>query len=33
MADPYGYQMMEETRLAHTCMEAKGYKLVPAPKE
>lgn len=33
MADPYGYQMMEEARLAQFCMEAKGYKLVPAPKE
>jgi hypothetical protein len=33
MADPYGYQMMEETRLAQFCMEAKGYKLVPVPKQ
>ena len=28
--DPYGYQMVEENRLAQSCMEAKGYKLVPA---
>ena len=31
--DPYGYQMLEEDRLAHFCMESKGYKLVPVPKQ
>ena len=31
--DPYGHQLMEENRLAHYCMEAKGYRLVPAPKQ
>ena len=29
MVDPYGYQLMEENRLAQFCMESKGYKLVP----
>jgi hypothetical protein len=33
MADPYGYQMLEENRLAQFCMEAKGYSLVPVPKQ
>lgn len=33
MVDPYGYQMLEENRLAQFCMEAKGYKLVPVPKQ
>jgi hypothetical protein len=33
LADPYGYQMMEETRLTQFCMESKGYELVPAPKQ
>lgn len=33
MVDPYGYQLMEENRLAQFCMEAKGYALVPAPKQ
>jgi hypothetical protein len=33
MVDPYGYQLMEENRLAQFCMESKGYKLVPAPKQ
>jgi len=32
MVDPYGHQLMEEYRLAQFCMEAKGYKLVPATK-
>ena len=32
MVDPYGYQLMEENRLAQFCMESKGYALVPAPK-
>ena len=32
LADPYGYQLMEENRLAQFCLEAKGYALVPAPK-
>jgi len=31
--DPYGHQLMEESRLAHFCMESKGYRLVPAPKQ
>jgi hypothetical protein len=31
MVDPYGQQMLEEHRLEQFCMEAKGYKLVPAP--
>lgn len=33
MVDPFGYQMMEENRLAQFCMEAKGYELIPAPKQ
>ena len=33
MVDPYGYQLMEENRLAQFCMESKGYALVPAPKQ
>jgi hypothetical protein len=33
VVDPYAYQMLEEYRLADFCMEAKGYKLVPAPKK
>ena len=33
MVDPYGYQMLEENRLTQFCMEAKGYVLVPAPKQ
>ena len=32
MADPYGHQLMEESRLAQFCMESKGYQLVPVPK-
>jgi hypothetical protein len=32
MIDPYGHQMLEENRLAQFCMEAKGYRLEPAPK-
>ena len=32
LADPYGYQLMEENRLTQFCLEAKGYALVPAPK-
>jgi len=32
LVDPYGHQLMEENRLAQFCMEAKGYRLVPAPK-
>lgn len=31
LVDPYGYQLVEENRLAQFCMEAKGYQLVPAP--
>jgi hypothetical protein len=33
LVDPYGYQLMEENRLAQLCMESKGYALVPAPKQ
>ena len=29
-SDPYGDRFFEETRLAHFCMRAKGYELVPA---
>jgi len=32
MVDPYGYQLMEENRLAQFCMESKGYQLVRIPK-
>jgi hypothetical protein len=32
MIDPYGYQMLEENRLAQFCMEAKGYRLEEAPR-
>ncbi len=28
--DPFGDEFMEESRLAHFCMRAKGYELVPA---
>ena len=32
--DPFGYQIMEEHRLAQFCMEAKGYSLERAqPKQ
>lgn len=27
--DPFGDQLMEESRLAHFCMRAKGWQLVP----
>jgi hypothetical protein len=33
VVDPYGYQMLEESRLADFCMESKGYKLVPSAKK
>jgi hypothetical protein len=34
LGDPFGDQFMEESRLAHFCMRAKGYELVPAePKK
>jgi hypothetical protein len=33
MVDPYGHQMLEQQRLANFCMEAKGYKLAPAPRK
>ena len=33
MVDPYGYQMLEQHRLAQFCMEAKGYKLAPAARK
>jgi len=32
VVDPFGYQLLEENRLAQFCMESKGYSLVPAPK-
>jgi hypothetical protein len=28
--DPFGDRFFEESRLAHFCMRAKGYELVPA---
>lgn len=31
--DPFGDQFMEESRLTHFCMHAKGYELVPVEKE
>jgi hypothetical protein len=32
--DPFGDRFMEESRLAHFCMRAKGYQLVPVePKK
>ena len=31
--DPYGHQLWKRNRLAHFCMEWKGYRLVPAPKQ
>lgn len=32
--DPFGDRLMEESRLAHFCMRAKGYQLVPVePKK
>jgi hypothetical protein len=31
MVDPYGHQMMEESRLAQYCMESKGYRLQSVP--
>lgn len=30
--DPFGDRFFEESRLAHFCMRAKGYELVPADK-
>jgi hypothetical protein len=34
LGDPFGDQFMEESRLAHFCMRAKGYELVPVePKK
>ena len=33
LVDPYGRQMVEEHRLAQFCMEAKGYRLEPAPRQ
>jgi hypothetical protein len=32
LADPYGHQLMEESRLTQFCMESKGYALQPAAK-
>jgi len=31
--DPFGNQLLEESRLTQFCMESKGYMLVPAPKK
>jgi hypothetical protein len=31
--DTFSDQFMEESRLAHFCMRAKGYELVPVEKE
>jgi hypothetical protein len=31
-SDPFGERFFEESRLAHFCMRAKGYELVPADK-
>jgi len=31
--DSFSDQFMEESRLAHFCMRAKGYELVPVEKE
>jgi len=33
VVDPYGHQMLAESRLAQFCMESKGYALVPVPKK
>ena len=33
LVDPYGHQLLEESRLAQFCMESNGYQLVPAPKQ
>lgn len=32
LVDPYGNQLLEESRLTQFCMESKGYRLQPAPK-
>lgn len=31
-SDPFGDRFFEEARLAHFCMRAKGYELIPADK-
>ena len=33
VVDPFGHQMADEQRLAQFCMEARGYELVPVPKQ
>lgn len=34
LGDPFGDEFMEESRLTHFCMRAKGYELVPVePKK
>lgn len=34
LGDPFGDELMEESRLANFCMRAKGYELAPvAPKK
>jgi hypothetical protein len=31
--DPFGDQLLMESRLAQFCMESKGYQLTPVPKQ
>jgi hypothetical protein len=33
LGDPFGDQFMEESRLTHFCMRAKGYELAPVEPE
>lgn len=33
VVDPYGHQMLEESRLTQFCLESRGYRLVPAAKK
>jgi hypothetical protein len=33
LGDPFGDPLMEESRLTHFCMRAKGYELVPVEPE
>jgi hypothetical protein len=33
MVDPYGHQMVAENRLTQSCMESRGYTLVPVSKK
>ena len=32
LSDPYGQQLLEESRLTHFCMQSKGYRLEPVTK-